>query len=191
MTEVINDENGELVVVRFLYHQKEVQFITFGDNVTVCKTVEMPHKVLTGKILGRLMVTVGTEPESVHFVDVIDGSAVTQLLSVQLGCLCSLAIHPSLAMVAVVTTAGLPVSLLHQLRPICHIGHLFIFKRNEPDLDWTNASNVKAHKGEKGNTCAVRFSPCGEFLATAQFGSKKDSTWRVWKMVGSEGMLCS
>ena len=191
MTEVINDENGELVVVRFLYHQKEVQFLSFGDNVTVCKTVEMPHKVLTGKILGRLMVTVGTEPESVHFVDVIDGSAVTLLLSVELGCLCSLAIHPSLTMVAVVTTAGLSVFFLHQLRLISHIGHLFIFTREEPDLHWTNASNVKAHKGDKDDTCAVRFSPCGEFLATAQYGSKKDSTWRVWKMVGSEGTICS
>jgi hypothetical protein len=127
MTDVINPDDGHIVVVRFLFHEKRIQFCDMYNDMRVLKTVEVPHKVLTGKILGPLMVTVGTDPESVHLMNVQDGSTATLDLHAPLGCLCSLDIHRSLTKVAVVTTAGLFVScscfnsLLLSNRPHVHL----------------------------------------------------------------------
>ena len=62
-------------------------------------------------------------------------------------------------------------------------GTLFIFRQVPSLSTWTNASNVKAHHGAaKDNTCAVRFSACGEFVGTAIYGIDDHSTWCVWRI---------
>jgi hypothetical protein len=104
----MSDTADTPVLVPFVFHEKEVQLIDVTNDFRVVKSVHLQHSVLTGKVVGSIMATVGTAPESVCFVDLLSEVVSCHPLKVKLGCLSSVDIHPATSRAAVVTTAGLP-----------------------------------------------------------------------------------
>jgi hypothetical protein len=133
------------------------------------------------------LITVGTSPESVHFINLANDDVSTQKVKATLGCLCSLDIEPLHAMeAAVITTAGMRALRAHLI--ILFLGHVYIFRSSESGKAWPCVANFKAHDGGAQNTSAIRYSACGTFLATSTYGAKTtDSTWKVWSFQNTEG----
>lgn len=105
------DADG-LGYILFEYHTKSVYITDFSTDKPI-KQFKLPHKLLTGKCVQGTLITIGTSPETVHFMDLTNDDISTQKVKATLGCLCSLDIEPLYATeAAVITTAGLSPLIL-------------------------------------------------------------------------------